>query len=308
MTVRIATPYMFAQGVNTMLKQQVGLSQTQVQLASGKRLQSPSDDAAAAVQLLDLKESKAKIEQYQRNANAGTARLEQEDIALEGIGNLLQRVRELTVQGNNGTLNPNDRAAIGEEIQQHMQSFLQLANTRDANGEYIFSGFQTDSEAFSYNPPLPPATAGTFTYNGDSGQRMLKVSDTREVAMGDPGTVFMNLPANAGGNTDIGGVLARISANYAAGNVDNDGLVDLDSAIERISSTRASVGARQNAIDDQSSTNDSLIVAVEQVRSTLEDLDYAEAISRFNQQLAALQASQQSFLKIQNLNLFNFLN
>jgi flagellar hook-associated protein 3 FlgL len=307
MTLRIATPFMFAQGVDTMLKKQVELSHTQQQVASGKRVLTPADDTAAAVQLLDLKETKAKIDQYQRNADAGSARLAQEDTVLEGIGNLLQRVRELTVQGNNDTLNTKDRAAISEEIQQQMQSFLQLANTRDASGEYIFSGFQTDTQAFTYNPPVPPATAGTFTYNGDEGQRMLKLSDTRQVAMGDPGSVFTNLPANAGGTTDIGSMLARIAAEFSAGSPSSDGLADLDTAIDRISTTRASVGARQNAIDDQSSLNESTNVAVEQVRSTLEDLDYAGAISRFNQQLAALQASQQSFLKIQDLSLFNFL-
>ena len=71
--------------------------------------------------------------------------------------------------------------------------------------------------------------------------------------------------------------------------------------------TRAKIGARMNAIDDQKTANDAFDLAVTKVRSSLEDLDYAEAISRFNQQLTALQASQQSFFKIQDLSLFNFL-
>jgi flagellar hook-associated protein 3 FlgL len=53
--------------------------------------------------------------------------------------------------------------------------------------------------------------------------------------------------------------------------------------------------------------NDAFTLAVTDVRSTLEDLDYAEAISRFNQQMTALQASQQAFVKIQDMSLFNFL-
>lgn len=124
--------------------------------------------------------------------------------------------------------------------------------------------------------------------------------------MNDPGCLFMDLPAAGGGTTDIGAVLWRIADNFAAGNRDANGLTDLDNAMGRILETRASVGARMNAIEEQKTANASFSVAVEQVRSTLEDLDYAEAISRFNQQLAALQASQQSFLKIQGLSLFDY--
>ena len=301
MSNRIATPYMFAQGVDVMLKKQVQISQTELQLANGNRILRPSDDAAASVKLLDLKESKARIDQFQRNAEAASARLNQEDVALTGIGNLLQRVRELTVQGNNGTLSKADRAAIGNEIRQQMENFLQLANTRDANGEYLFAGYRSDT------PPLAHDGVGGFSYQGDQGQRVLKIGDARQVATGDPGSIFMDIPAGAGGTTDIGAILYRVASAFEAGNTDPNALGDIDQAIDRISLTRSSVGARLNAIDEQKTANEAFGVAVEQVRSNLEDLDYAKAVSRFNQQLAALQASQQSFMKIQDLNLFNFL-
>ena len=82
---------------------------------------------------------------------------------------------------------------------------------------------------------------------------------------------------------------------------------DIDTAMNRLLETRAKIGARMNAIDEQRDANDTFSLAVTDVRSTLEDLDYAEAISRFNQQMTALQASQQAFVKIQDMSLFNFL-
>lgn len=302
MTTRIATPYMFAQGVDVMLRKQAKISQTELQLANGTRILRPSDDVAASVKLLDLKENKARLGQFQRNGDAATGRLSVEESALQGIGNLLQRVRELTVQGNNGTQSAADRSSIAAEVQQHLESYVQLGNARDSNGEYIFSGYATDQPAVSYN-----SVTGVFNYNPDTGQRMVKVGDVRQVATGDPAGIFQNLPANAGGTTDIGSIIRSVVDNYNLGNPDPNALADLDTAIDRISTTRASVGARMNAIEEQKATNEERGVAVEQVRSTLEDLDYAEAVSRFNQQLAALQASQQSFIKIQDLNLFNFL-
>lgn len=298
---RISTAFMFARGVDVMLQKQTELSNTELQLASGKRILKPSDDAAASVQILDLKESQARLEQYQRNGDAAEARLSQEETALEGIGNLLQRVRELAVQGNNSTNNADDRTALAKEIRQHIDNFMQLANTSDANGEYLFSGFRTDTAPISHNG------AGTFTYNGDSGQRIVDIGDSRKVATGDPGSIFMDLSAAAGGTTNVGQILYDLATTFEAGNADPNALTDIDTAIGSVLNTRAAIGARMNAIDDQKNANEAFDVAINQVRSSLEDLDYAEAISRFNQQLTALQASQQSFLKIQDLSLFNFL-
>ncbi len=299
--MRISTSQLFRQGVDAMLDKQRELGRTELQVASGKRILRPSDDPSSAVRILDLSEAQKRLEQYQRNADMAVARLDQEETALISIGDLLQRVRELAVQGANDTLNVDDRRAIAAEVRQHMDSFLQLANSQDANGEYLFAGFQSLTQPFSHDG------MGNFSYQGDTGQRMLKIGDNREVAVGDPGGIFMDFPATAGGATNIGAVLYALADNLEAGNGYPDALADIDTAMSTLLSTRAKIGARLNAIDDQKAANDAFDLAVTDVRSSLEDLDYAEAVSRFNQQLTALQAAQQSFLRIQDLSLFNFL-
>lgn len=299
--MRISTAQIFRQSVDAMLDKQRELSQTELQVASGKRILNPSDDPSAAVRILDLKETQQRLLQFQRNADAATAKLDQEETSLQGMENLLQRVRELAVQGNNDPLGAEGRSAIAAEIRQHIDSFLQLANTQDANGEYVFAGFQSQTTPFSHDG------VGNFSYHGDSGQRMLKIGDNREVAVGDPGSIFMDFAASGGGTTNVGEVLYELATNLEAGNGDPDALSDIDTALGSLLNLRAKVGARMNAIDDQKDANDSFDLAVTTVRSSLEDLDYAEAISRFNQQLTALQAAQQSFVKIQDMSLFNFL-
>ncbi len=301
MSMRISTAQFYRQGVNVILEQQSKLSEYELQLATGKRLNRPSDDPSAAVSIISLESSAKRIAQFQRNADVARSRLEQEETALTGVNNLLQRVRELVVQGNNDTTGPEGRAAIANEIEQHLESFLQLANTRDANGEYIFGGYRTDA------PPWTTDGVGNFTYNGDDGQRKLQIGENREVVIGDPGSLFADLPANAAGTTDLGSILYDTVANYRAGTADPNALADLDTALGAVLEARSMVGARVRAIDDQVAANDSLELSVAQVKSSLEDLDYTEAISRFNQQLVSLQASQQSFMQIQNLSLFNFL-
>lgn len=299
--MRISTSQLFQQGVDAMLDKQRELAKTELQVASGKRILKPSDDPSSAVRILDLNEAQQRLTQFQRNADMALAKLDQEETALTGIENLLQRVRELAVQGNNDTYSTQDRQAIAAEVRQHMDSFLQLANSKDANGEYIFAGFQSQTRPFSHDG------VGTFSYAGDSGQRSLQIGDSREVAIGDPGSVFMDFAAAGGGTTDIGAVLYDLAANLEAGNASPSSLSDIDTALGRIVDTQAKIGARMNAVDDQKTANDAFHLAVTDVRSTLEDLDYAEAISRFNQQMVALQAAQQSFIKIQDLSLFNFI-
>ena len=299
--MRISTSQIFRQGVDAMLQNQRELSRTELQVASGKRILSPSDDPSASARVLDLQESQQRLAQYQRNADVAIAKLNQEETALSAIGDTLQRVRELAVQGANDVLGVDERRAIAVEVRQHIESFMQLANSQDANGEFLFSGFKTKTQPFTHDG------VGGFTYHGDDGQRLLKIGDSREVAIGDPGSVFMDFAAAGGGLTNIGEVMYDLATNLEAGNGYPQALTDIDSALSSLLSTRSKVGARMNAVDDQRAANAAFDLAAAEVRSTLEDLDYAEAISRFNQQLTALQASQQSFIKIQDLSLFNFL-
>ncbi|WP_078120711.1 flagellar hook-associated protein FlgL [Thiosocius teredinicola] len=299
--MRISTSQIFQQSVDAMLAKQRELAKTELQVANGKRILNPSDDPSASVRILDLKETQDRLTQFQRNADAATAKLAQEETALDGIESLLQRVRELAVQGANGTLGATDRQSIAAEVREHIAGYLQIANTQDANGEYIFAGFKTLTEPFSHDG------VGNFTYNGDNGQRKLQIGETREVAIGDPGEIFEGFAASAGGTTNIGEVFYNLATTLEAGNPYPEALTDIDTALEQVFNTRAKVGARMNAIDEQKASNDAFDLAVTEVRSSLEDLDYAEAISRFNQQLTALQASQQAFMKVQDLSLFNFL-
>ncbi|MGB5729305.1 MAG: flagellin, partial [Thiogranum sp.] len=84
-------------------------------------------------------------------------------------------------------------------------------------------------------------------------------------------------------------------------------LDQMDTVMDHLLGFRATAGARLNALESQEDINGALLVQLEQTRSTIEDLDYAEAATRLSQESVILQAAQQSFVKVQNLNLFNFL-
>lgn len=513
--MRISTNQLFTQGTDAMLQQQYDVSRTQLQLASGERILQPSDDPAASVQIRDLSEAIDTLAQYNRNADAAVARLDQEENSLTSIVNLLQRIRELNIQGNNmsvggpvvteaapslgdvtvdyiniespisqdyrlqhindpnpptdpleswrlidtagaiangpdvvpgggntgtitvaydadpanntfhdyqldydgtdwtllntstgestlltftgapptatathdgmtitlttapaindtyvitppassvvtpeqtppagiggtgtesdplvfitdaaaeeglyisvdgnqvgdaydlraGVVSPEvaeDRRIMATEIREHLDGIRQLLNTRDASGEYIFAGFKTGTEPFTFD-----SSTNTFTYNGDQGQRLVQIGPDRKVAIGDPGADFFSnietaniLTTDPNEVTDLASIVESIADAFDSGRGIQHTLTDIDSAMSKIDRVRAKIGSRQNAIEEQRNSNAAVDESLQQSRSNLQDLDFAEAISRFNQQLLALQASQQSFARIQNLSLFNFL-
>ncbi|VAW73577.1 Flagellar hook-associated protein FlgL [hydrothermal vent metagenome] len=300
--MRIGTLNMFRQGVDAILERQTDLFRTQQQLSSGKRINRPSDDPSGAAQLVGLSDSLDVTRQYQRNINAIRSRLELEDVSLASIGDALQRVRELTVQGLNDSNGAEARSAMALEVRQILDEIRGLANRTDAAGEYLFSGFQGQTA------PFLDDGVGNFSYVGDQGQRLIQVGSSRQIADGNSGfDVFMKIPAVGGGYEDVFSTLYNLAADLDA-NAPNGASVDqLDNAMENLLGFRATAGARLNAVDRQETTNVALIEQLENTRSIIEDVDFAEAASRLNLQSVTLQAAQQAFLRVQDLNLFNFL-
>ena len=300
--MRISSAQIFLQGVTAMQDQQSALAKTQQQLATGERIVSPSDDPISATRILELDSAIKTADQYQRNADYAETRLKLEETALTGIGDGLQRIRELAVYANNDTMDADGRKAIAQEVRATLDGLIQSANTQDANGEYLFAGYKTQTIPFTHDG------VGGFTYAGDQGQRLLQIGPSQQIAAGDAGDkVFMQVDDGAGGSTSIFNVVYNFITDLEANNPQSSTLTRLDSALDDVLTVRATVGSRHNAIDAQKSMNDSFNFILKENLSSLEDLDYAEAVSRFERQSLALQAAQQTFVKIEGLSLFNYL-
>jgi flagellar hook-associated protein 3 FlgL len=186
MVARVSTSELFRQGVNSILEGQAQVGKTSLQISSGKRITKPSDDPSGAIQSLQLSTSLAINTQFQRNNDIARQKLEYEEVTLDSVVTSLQRVRELVVQGNNDSQTQETRGYIASEIRQQLDEIFSLANTRDSNGEYIFSGFRSDTQSFVRD------AAGNVSYQGDDGQRSVQVSPVRQIAIGDTGSDVFN--------------------------------------------------------------------------------------------------------------------
>jgi len=300
--MRISTLQMFRQSVDTILDQQTKLNKTQNQLSTGKRINNPSDDPTGAAQLVKLSETSRITEQYQNNILAARSRLVLEESTLGSAGDALQRIRELTIAALNDTNGAAERTAIAVEVRQLAEEVMGLANSKDGSGQFMFAGFQVLTMPFSESPP------GTFNYNGDQGQRQIQIGASRQIADGNSGqAVFMDIPDGSGGFESIFTTLETLASNLEADAPDGASLDQIDRAMDQFLGVRASAGARLNALDNQEKINGSMLIQLETTRSTVEDLDFAEAASRLSRESITLQAAQQAFVKVQNLNLFNFI-
>ena len=189
MTMRISTSWAQQLGVNAMNAQQVKMSKTQMQLSSGLNILTPSDDPAAAVRTLSLQETIDKTTQYQDNIAMVRSRLNIEEGSLGAAENIMFRAKELTIQALNDTLTLQDRQAIKSEIDQLLQQMVGVANTKNSNGEYIFSGDLSKTPAVAWDSDV-----GSYVYQGGVNQRVLDIAPERRVADGDLGfNVFQNI-------------------------------------------------------------------------------------------------------------------
>lgn len=397
--MRVSTNGAYQRSLSMMQQLQTAISHTQLQIASGRRILTPSDDPIASARTLNMQESVARLDQFERNSDILGNRLGFEESALGNVNNALQRVRELAIQANNATQSNETRSQIAIEMREQLDSLMQLANQQDGSGRYLFSGNMDDTQPVSRN-------GNTFNYNGDQGQRMIQIGDARQIADGDPGSdVFFRVkngngtfaataaatnvgtgvldggsvtdptlynpeqftirfidPDNyevidssaavvATGTFDSGGTIAfngiqiKIEGDPATGdefdvspsvnnsvfamiddlasavesivldetsraamnNGINEGILAIDQAIGNVIDIRTSVGSRLAAIDGQNNANASTILTLQETIADLQDLDYAEALSRLTVEASTLEAAQQSFIRMQNLSLFNYL-
>ncbi len=178
--------------VNQMLRQQSTIAQTTMQVSTGKRVLTPSDDPIAAGRILALENELSSWSQYERNAGSVQTRLSIEELALADAGKVLQRVRDLALSANNGAMDDKSRAAIATELTERIGELQAIANRRDASGEFLFAGNSTGTQ------PFARAAAGMI-YAGDQGTRDVQVSPTQFVRVGHSGhQVFMDVPEGNG--------------------------------------------------------------------------------------------------------------
>ena len=205
--MRISTAQIYDRGVDNIERQQSELSRNQERIASGKRIQTPSDDPVGAAQTVTLTQSKDRLAQYGANIDAAKDALAQNDSVLSQVQDVLQSIRTSAVSANNASLSDADRKSIADDVAGRLQQLITLANSRDGDGRYLFAGYGNATQPFATD------AAGTVVYNGDQGQRTLDVAPGRNMPVAfDGSSAFMQV-RNGNGSFAV----ASGSANAGTG-------------------------------------------------------------------------------------------
>ena len=164
------------------------IQQIQNKISSGKNILKASDDPLAIIQLSAVKDQQELLGKFSSNVDAAQVRLEQANSVMGEITTVLTRMSELTTMAGNGAYDAFNREAIAREMEQLTDVLLSQVNTKDTRGQSLFSGFNSNVEAFSRD------FHGNVTYNGDRGVQALQISENMTVNTSiDGGTAFMKV-------------------------------------------------------------------------------------------------------------------
>jgi len=191
--MQVSTKLLNQQQVRQFSKINDKIADTQERVSTGKSILRASDDPVAAVNLSVAREQSLLLSQFQRNIASAENKLNMTDLTLQETVNVLTRFSELITMARNGALNEEGHLAISTEMKQLKEVLLGLANTTDANGQGIFSGFN------GVGRPFEMKVDGSVDYLGNRGQNSLAISENMSISTNiDGGSAFMRIDTEGG--------------------------------------------------------------------------------------------------------------
>lgn len=269
-----------------------------VQLASGKRVNKLSDDPIGSLKMIGLEKEEASFKQWQKNADNVIGSLSKAEGYLDSSYNIVLRVQDLVLTANSGSATQKDRESIITELETLKETMVDFANSTDSDGNYVFSGSQTDT------PPIADTGAG-YVYQGDNLTRTVPVSAGRDI----PSNVTVEDVYFQGGTSffdDIDAYIADIQGGSATIGTTGPALLNrINDTIDGIGRKLTDIGGNIIASEESQRSQQELSLANEQILNKIENLDYAEAMTEMNTVQTTLSATQKAYSRISQLSLFN---
>ncbi|MFD2679310.1 flagellar hook-associated protein FlgL [Bacillus seohaeanensis] len=269
------------------------LGNYQDQLNTGKKISRPSQDPVVAMKGMYYRSNLNEVEQYQRNLSEAYLWMDNSDAGLEQANSALQRVRELIIQGKNGTNDEDGRYAIAKEIEQLKQDLVETANTQVA-GRYIFNGTEVD------NAPVTDGNPPTVNLNTED--YMVQVSAGVDIKTNiNPENVF-----NQGLFDTLQNVVQGFDGNYDSAQMDQY-LEDIDNRLDTLQAERSEIGARYNRLEMIDNRLGKTEVMANKIISDNEDADMEKVITDLTIQESIHRAALSVGAKIIQPTLMDFL-
>jgi len=274
------------------------MDQLQNQLSSGHRINRPSDDPAGIQNAMRLKSNISSVEQWKSNTDEELSYMTTTDSTLGDMTSMLQRVRELAVQGANGTLATVDKSAIADEVDQISAQLQMMANTQ-IGSKHIFSGTATDK-------PLVISLPDGAVSGGNAEKVMFEVGNNLSLPISVNGQdLFGSTAVPSGVFTTLSALSKALKDNDSA-NI-NKALGDIDANIDNVITLRSGLGARTNRMTALQEQLDYTSANLTQNLSSIEDADMAKTITDFTNSQNVYKAALSVGAKIIQPSLVDFM-
>jgi flagellar hook-associated protein 3 FlgL len=276
------------------------LSKFQNQLSSGKEIHRPSDDPFGSTRVMSLRNSLAQNKQYLRNIEDSMGWIDMTDTALGNMGDILTRIKVLSIQGFSGTMAENDRHAVEVEVKQLINQLAQIGNTK-YDGKYIFAGSATTQRPFSVNGDM-------LSYNGTDRVLEREISERVSLVINIPGN-WINEGRFAGELTeDLTSTLNKLVSALATTEENDESHIEkLEEHIDNILALRAEMGAKYNRLEAAKHKNEEETLNMTELLSKTEDIDFAGKIMEYMTMQNVYMASLSTGAKIMMPTLLDFL-
>lgn len=316
--MRLSTSMIYNQQMKGISDAQASWMKVGEQLSTGKSVNRPSDNPIASSRAVVLAQSQAQSSQYALARTFANQNISLEESTLQSVTSGIQSAQTLIVNAGNGTLSDDDRESLATQLEGIRSQLLNLANTTDGNGRYIFAGYKSDSV------PFTEGTDGVEYQGGDTAITQ-KVDASRTMTVSHTGTaVFDSITSNAvkepDGSDSETNLFNMLDGAIAALRTPQDGADDqtkadftaaidktnrgLRNSLNNVLTVRSELGTQLSELDNLDSLGDDRDLIYSTQMSQLVDVDYNSAISSYTMQQTALQASYQVFSDMSGMSLF----
>jgi flagellar hook-associated protein 3 FlgL len=304
--MKISTNLFFDRATQQLSTAQNRVATTQAQMATGKQLARPSDSPDQAIAIDRLRSALQRQESIGENLQTVQRRFQAEETALSSATDVFTRIKELSIQAANDTMGPSGRAVIAMELQTLREQLITVANSRDDQGQFLFSGARSDTAAYS-------TVAGSNAYGGDQTPTQMTSGEENLQTFNRAGTDVFNRvvretkdgPVGVGFFQAVDDLITAVKSGTQADM--QRSIAEMDHMHQGMALATADVGARMNKVDTQMALIDETVLRLKTTLSDVEDLDYTEAVTRMNKQMLSLEAAMSSFSKVSQLNLFDYI-
>jgi flagellar hook-associated protein 3 FlgL len=289
-------PYPLPDLLSALADTQQQQNTSSLDLATGSRINKPSDDPAGAAQMVSNTAQSSQADTFLRSITSLNGLLQTADSTLSSVVTALQRAISLGTEGANGTLSDSDRADVASELAGITQQLLSLANT-PYQGEFIFSGTST-VQPFVADAISPSGV----TYNGNAGTNKVEVGQNYSLQINQPGS---QLFTSASGNVfqSISDLINALQTNNNIGSA----VSEVSDAYNHITSQRVFYGNALNQLQAQQNYLNSEKVDLATTANFISATDMAATSTAFTQSQVAIQADLAVMSRISQASLFDYL-